>query len=84
MWSPVGNDILTSLFFRVKLKILKGKWIRDLNGFGNTQHANNPLNTPTLQKLTEALKNGKQSNLSKLAGDLLELHHVRKQGRKDI
>lgn len=46
MWGSVGNDILTSLFFRAKLKILKGKWIRDLNAFGNTQHASNPLNTP--------------------------------------
>ena len=46
MWSLVGNNIVTLPFFWAELKILKGEWILDLNGFGNTQHANAPLNPP--------------------------------------
>ena len=44
--SLVGNNIISSPFVWAKLKILRGEWILDQNGFGNTQHANTPLNSP--------------------------------------
>ena len=84
MWSLVGNNIVTLPFFWAELKILKGEWILDLNGFGNTQRINAPLNPPYTTENNWGLKDGEELNLLKLAGDLWELQQVIKQGSKGI
>ena len=63
---------MTLPFIWAKLKILKGEWILDQNGFRNTQHANNHLNPPY------TTENNRGPEKMVWNGDLWELLHVMK------